>query len=145
MKYDVLTTDPAGMDTSLATAEDGTCSMTATQLLTDLGITHETDVPLAPMTWYGVGGKAQCLAKPADEAELAKLMQGCNEQGIPVRILGSGATLLVSDDGVEPPLEHVELLRELRVVRQQRRAVGVFALARAADASGAPAHEAPVE
>ncbi len=101
MKYDVLTTDPAGMDASLAPAEDGTCSMTASQLLTDLGIAHKTDVPLAPMTWYGVGGNAQCLAKPAGEAELAKLMQACNEHNIPVRILGSGANLLVSDDGVD--------------------------------------------
>ncbi|HCD34363.1 MAG TPA: UDP-N-acetylenolpyruvoylglucosamine reductase [Phycisphaerales bacterium] len=108
MKYDVLTTDSAGTDTSLATAEDGTCSMTASQILTELGIDHQTDVPLAPLTWYGVGGHAECLAKPTDEAQLASLMQKCAQYQIPVRILGSGANLLVSDAGVRGVVVRLE-------------------------------------
>lgn len=75
--------------------------MTASQILTDLGIDHQSDVPLAPLTWYGVGGHAECLAKPTDETQLAQLMQKCMENEVLVRVLGSGANLLVSDEGVK--------------------------------------------
>lgn len=83
--------------------------MTPAELLTDLGIDHLTDVPLAPLTWYGVGGNAQCFARPTDESQLSQLMQQCAVLDIPVRILGSGANLLVSDagvDGIVVRLEH---------------------------------------
>jgi len=69
-------------------------------LLTDLGIRHEMDAPLGPLTWYNVGGHAQCLAHPASTAQLAELVSRCREHKIPVRILGSGANLLVREAGV---------------------------------------------
>ena len=69
-------------------------------LLTELGIRHEMDAPLGPLTWYNVGGHAQCLAHPASTAQLSELVATCREQAIPVRILGSGANLLVREAGV---------------------------------------------
>lgn len=70
-------------------------------LLTDLGIRHEMDAPLGPLTWYNVGGSAQCLAHPASTAQLSELVSRCREQAIPMRILGSGANLLVREAGVQ--------------------------------------------
>lgn len=69
-------------------------------LLTDLAIRHEMDEPLGPLTWYNVGGKAQCLAHPASTAQLSALVSKCRELQIPIRILGSGANLLVREAGV---------------------------------------------
>lgn len=69
-------------------------------LLEDLNIRHERDVPLGPKTWYGVGGKAQVLAYPSSIAQLGALAARCHEQGVPVYVLGSGANLLVRDEGV---------------------------------------------
>jgi UDP-N-acetylmuramate dehydrogenase len=71
------------------------------QLLNDLGIRHEMDAPLGPLTWYNVGGHAQCLAHPASTAQLSELVKRCRESKVPVRILGSGANLLVREPGVE--------------------------------------------
>lgn len=70
-------------------------------LLEELGIRHETDVPIGKeMTWYGVGGSASVLAHPAGTAQLSALVARCHEQSIPVFVLGSGANLLVKDQGV---------------------------------------------
>ena len=60
----------------------------------------ETDVPLGPRTWYGVGGNAQILAHPSSVAQLAALADRCARNHVPVRVLGSGANLLVADQGV---------------------------------------------
>ncbi len=71
------------------------------QRLTELGIAFQTDVPLAPLTWFGVGGPARLLAHPADEVQLAQLTAECHRTQTPLRVLGSGANLLVSDQGVD--------------------------------------------
>ncbi len=72
-----------------------------TALLEELGIRHETDVPIGEkMTWYGVGGKADVLAHPAGIAQLSALAAKCYENEIPTYVLGSGANLLVKDGGV---------------------------------------------
>lgn len=72
-----------------------------TALVEDLGIRHETDVPIGEkMTWYGVGGRARVLAYPAGVAQLSALAARCHEQGVPVYVLGGGANLLIRDDGV---------------------------------------------
>lgn len=70
-------------------------------MLQDMGIRHETDVPVGPkMTWYSVGGSAEILAHPAGVAQLSTLAVKCHENGIPTYVLGSGANLLVKDQGV---------------------------------------------
>lgn len=72
----------------------------AEQCLDALGIVHERDVPLGPMTWYQVGGWAQVLAHPQDESQLSRLMRACDGSGVEVRVLGRGANLLVRDTAV---------------------------------------------
>lgn len=70
-------------------------------LLTDLSIHHEMDAPLGPLTWYNVGGNAQCLAHPASTAQFSELVSQCRSKAIPMRVLGSGANLLVREAGVD--------------------------------------------
>ena len=57
------------------------------------------DVPLAPYTWFRVGGPAQALFLPADEADLALFLAACPED-IPVFTFGAASNLLVRDGGV---------------------------------------------
>jgi len=73
------------------------------------------DVPLAPLTWYRLGGPARWLLRPRNEHELAQVLQRCAEAGIPWRVLGRGANVLVRDAGFDgaviqlcgPPWEQV--------------------------------------
>ncbi len=57
------------------------------------------DAPLAGMTWFGVGGPAEVLFKPADAEDLATLLAG-KPADVPVTVLGVASNLLVRDGGV---------------------------------------------
>ena len=57
------------------------------------------DVALAPYTWLRVGGKADALFIPADEADLANFLSSTPDD-IPVTILGVASNTLVRDGGV---------------------------------------------
>ena len=56
--------------------------------------------PLAPLTWFRVGGPAQALFMPEDESDLACLLTGL-PRDIPVTVIGLGSNLIVRDGGVE--------------------------------------------
>ena len=73
---------------------------TESKILTDLNIRHDCGVPLGPLTWYGVGGPASLLAYPSSVQQLSALAAKCHEMELPVYVLGSGANLLVADQGV---------------------------------------------
>jgi UDP-N-acetylmuramate dehydrogenase len=55
--------------------------------------------PLAPFTWFRVGGPAQVLFSPADEADLACFLKNLDAE-IPVTTIGLGSNLIVRDGGV---------------------------------------------
>lgn len=57
------------------------------------------NAPLAPFTWFRVGGPAQILFTPADESDLAYFLAHL-PQDIPVTILGLGSNMIVRDGGV---------------------------------------------
>jgi len=59
-----------------------------------------TDVALAEHTWFRIGGPAQYFIEPTGVEQLAEVLRRCNENAVPVRILGAGANLLVDDSGV---------------------------------------------
>ncbi len=71
------------------------------KLIEQLDVPHRCQVPLGPLTWYGVGGPARVLARPSSVQQLSQLAAGCREEGIPIYVLGSGANLLVADTGVD--------------------------------------------
>ncbi|MGJ0391232.1 MAG: UDP-N-acetylmuramate dehydrogenase [Methylocystis sp.] len=56
--------------------------------------------PLAPYTWFRVGGPAQLLFMPADEADLAYFLARLPKH-IPLTVIGLGSNLIVRDGGVE--------------------------------------------
>ncbi len=55
--------------------------------------------PLAPVTWFRVGGPAEVLYKPADAEDLAAFLAGCPAE-IPVTVIGVASNLLVREGGV---------------------------------------------
>ena len=54
---------------------------------------------LAPMTWFRVGGPAEVLMVPADEADLAYALARIPAE-VPVMPLGLGSNIIVRDGGV---------------------------------------------
>jgi UDP-N-acetylmuramate dehydrogenase len=60
----------------------------------------EPDVPLSPLTWFKLGGRARHMFMPADEAQLARMVQRVRQEEVPSRVLGGGANVLIRDDGV---------------------------------------------
>jgi UDP-N-acetylmuramate dehydrogenase len=54
---------------------------------------------LAEVTWFRVGGPAQALFMPADEADLAYFLS-CLPIDVPVTVIGLGSNLIVRDGGV---------------------------------------------
>jgi len=61
----------------------------------------EENHPLAKHTWYKIGGPARYFVRPRTQEELQEAVARCIENNIPIHILGLGANLLVSDEGVD--------------------------------------------
>jgi UDP-N-acetylmuramate dehydrogenase len=58
------------------------------------------DQPLGSFTWFRVGGPADLLFLPADEADLADLLRAVPDD-IPRTVIGVGSNLIVRDGGIE--------------------------------------------
>jgi UDP-N-acetylmuramate dehydrogenase len=56
--------------------------------------------PLAPHTWFHLGGAAEYFAEPNTVDELAALVRRCRESDLPVRLLGGGSNIMVREQGV---------------------------------------------
>ncbi|MEQ8269018.1 MAG: UDP-N-acetylmuramate dehydrogenase [Parvibaculum sp.] len=79
------------------------------------------DAPLAPLTWFRVGGPAEVMFRPADADDLAAFLAGCPAD-VPVTVIGVGSNLLVRDGGVPGvvirlgrPFMNVEVLEGARI------------------------------
>lgn len=59
-----------------------------------------SEVRLAPFTTMKVGGPAEHFVEPRDADELSRVLKAARECEVPVRLLGSGANLLVGDEGI---------------------------------------------
>lgn len=59
-----------------------------------------TAEPMSKHTSFRIGGPADLLAMPKDEAELAALLTRAGEQAVPVTLMGNGSNLLVRDKGI---------------------------------------------
>jgi len=97
--------------------------------------------PLAPLTWFRVGGPAQILFLPADEDDLALFLSGLPEE-IPVTVIGLASNLIVRDGGVPGAVIRLSAkgFGEIEVEEGHRLRVGAAApdvkLARAAADAG---------
>ena len=57
------------------------------------------NAPLAEQTWFRVGGPAEVLFRPADEADLSFFLAHC-PQDVPVTMLGLASNTLIRDGGI---------------------------------------------
>ena len=64
--------------------------------------------PLAPHTWYRIGGPARWMVRPRSLDELRLASVRCVENEIPIYVLGLGANLLVGDAGVNGAVFRLE-------------------------------------
>ncbi|MDO5308582.1 MAG: FAD-binding protein [Planctomycetia bacterium] len=51
------------------------------------------------LTWLGLGGPIEALARPQDQAQLLALLKVASQENVDVKMLGDGASVLVSDVG----------------------------------------------
>lgn len=58
-----------------------------------------SNAEMAPLTWFRVGGPAQALFTPADEADLAYLLSHLPAD-VPITVVGLGSNLIVRDGGI---------------------------------------------
>jgi len=64
--------------------------------------------PLAPLTWFRLGGPAETLARPRSLDELIGLFRRCGDEGVPFHVLGGGSNVLIRDEGVAGLVIHLE-------------------------------------
>ncbi|MFH1419242.1 MAG: UDP-N-acetylmuramate dehydrogenase [Planctomycetota bacterium] len=69
-------------------------------LFDDLADICRPNAPLAPLSWFRLGGSAEFLLEPRTEEQLVTIVKRCRETDTQLRVLGRGANILVSDDGV---------------------------------------------
>lgn len=58
------------------------------------------DAPLAPATWWNIGGPADATVAARTTAETAFVLQWCFKRKLPCFVLGAGSNLLVGDGGM---------------------------------------------
>lgn len=66
----------------------------------DDALTVEQQRSLAPLCWFGTGGAAQFYVEPRTLAELVATVRRATAAGLPLRVLGEGANVLIPDEGV---------------------------------------------
>ena len=84
------------------------------------------DAPIGKQTWFGVGGPAEVLFRPADLADLAGFLRAL-PPWIPVTVIGIGSNLLVRDGGI--PGVVIRLGRGFAAIEIERDKVRVGAAA----------------
>jgi len=71
--------------------------------------------PLSRHTSLGIGGPADVMVIPHDEADLQLLVSRIQEDGVPVMVLGAGSNLLVKDGGIRGVVIKLSRFRKLKV------------------------------
>jgi UDP-N-acetylmuramate dehydrogenase len=70
------------------------------QTLPELRGRVQAYAPLAPATWFRVGGAAEALVRPADAADLADLLRALPNE-VSVTVVGAASNLIVRDGGID--------------------------------------------
>ena len=74
-----------------------------------------TDAPMKERTTFRTGGSADLLILPADTEELQAVLRLLSQLRSPFFLLGGGANLLVSDDGIREPVISLEKMNRITV------------------------------
>ena len=79
----------------------------------------QENISLADKNWFKTGGNAEFFAQPRNDAEFQQAILFAKEQNLPVFLLGTGANILISDDGIKgltiQPEEETPITRQLSV------------------------------
>lgn len=78
----------------------------------------ECDAPLGRRTWFRLGGRARYLFQPHHAEQLAAVVVRAREEDIPLKVLGRGANVLVSDDGFDGVVVRLDHASFRRVERR---------------------------
>ena len=68
----------------------------------------ECDFLLSKRTWYGLGGPVDYFIRPKNTEDLKEVIKRCNENKIPVYVMGFGSNLLISDEGLRGAVIRLE-------------------------------------
>lgn len=60
----------------------------------------QRDAPLAPVTTFKVGGRADWLVRVRTREDISRALVVARELGLPVTVLGGGSNVLIADGGV---------------------------------------------
>ncbi len=63
--------------------------------------------PMAPFTWFRLGGVAQYFAEPTTYDELAETIKRFTQESLPVKVIGSGSNVLIGDAGTPGVVIHL--------------------------------------
>ncbi|NEP19833.1 MAG: UDP-N-acetylmuramate dehydrogenase [Leptolyngbya sp. SIO4C1] len=88
--------------------------MTTQKLLTRSGCAAQSQVSLAPLTTFRVGGLAEWFVAPRSLADLQASLQWATAEGLAVTVLGAGSNLLISDVGLSGLVICTRYLRQTR-------------------------------
>lgn len=73
----------------------------ASTIYGDLDVDIELDAPIGVASHFATGGTADTLVRPRSIEALAQIVGRCRRTETPLRIMGEGANLLVSESGVD--------------------------------------------
>ncbi len=79
-----------------------------TKALQAFGCTVKEREPMSAHTSFKIGGEAEYFVSTADLIQAALILRYCNEQQIPLLVVGNGSNLLVSDKGIDGVVLHVD-------------------------------------
>ncbi len=77
-------------------------------------ISYTENEPLAPLTTFRIGGKADIVIRPNSEGKAAALIRFLNDTGRKYFLMGRGSDLLFSDRDFKIPIIKTDLLDEMR-------------------------------
>lgn len=80
----------------------------------ETGVSFRREEPLSRYTSIGLGGPAEVLVFPATSQELHSVVSLLGEHRLPVRVLGGGSNLLVSDQGVRGVVIYTGAMKKTR-------------------------------
>jgi hypothetical protein len=75
----------------------------------NLHVPVQFDASLSEYTTFRVGGPAEALVQPRTTGELTQLLAALAHTTIPLTILGGGANVVVSDNGIPGVVVHTAL------------------------------------
>jgi len=90
--------------------------MIHTDQINELGLVAYAQEPLAPYSFFKIGGAAELLVKPTTTQELAAVVCLCKKTATDYTILGDGANCLISDRGLKGLVIITHQMKHIHIV-----------------------------